>query len=1192
MRAQSETIKSSTPLRRIPKNRGTVVRNVSEINPMSEQELKNVIHVYSEANKAYYQNCVKNERNPKKKKKKNISQKTESEEFDTHLLNPLNYRNENFEENGALLHLPGSNVTPNYISQNPSADYGVSSLAYGTLHKSNPLSWGCDYKKHYELPTICSIVKSKHPIYSRPQNAKTGRKGSNVSLKNKSKKQNSTKQCGVACQNDKSFTVKKVPTFGNGKEDEIEDVHHDKHKSSEHGFEKNTAVDTTMKDSSFSDKSKDISDGTCNYRGFSNDSEGSSVGNSNFGGLKNVLEASEQNSNFTLKRQDYNEEGKNDSPNIQHKKRSKSQHNHLNVVNPRSINGMVNMPSGNSVDIILSNSTIMELRTSDTESKGAYCSSGECSGDSSDTSHDNSTPHIGMRRARNYKDRGKRKHKVAGHSSTKGSKPNGKSTKARELSACKESYYVPSSKVAERNTKQGKVSTKCKVPHPGEKHNQNGCADVMWENKNNKKEKQSGKHKNKDSSKNGLNHEPNLFDENCCSRGKKKGKTRGLKHGKLVRKHNLQSSSHVKNNKSLNMRTIHALGCQNGACAGNHNMVASKPSVKQLSNVERCSCVDVKDTPGEKFCATNEMANLVSRSTPKGETLTNREKEAYAEGGPFYAYAFRADTMPRTPLVTYNMCENVPQAGMKNLSQNVFAEVRHELANVNLCAPEYTARRYQSASVLPNFSAESVPEGSTPVPQSHFARAHPQVIHVPLELSQGRLHVQGAAAQVHGVTSQVHGVATQVHGVATQVHGVAAQPHGVAAQPHGAAAQTQAPILQTHVPITATLAPYGQAEFALKREPLPQAQPPQSQAQSQMAQMQQLPFIEKPIVLEQFPLASVISSGELRAADKFCGLTELTNQLVSVKGKNSGAYTTANGLSKPFDQNCNRSHSVVENSSGDLSKKQCSEGVFTNGLIKGSANMDGRYTINGNSSKCIDPFKGSDTKGTFSNGESGVPSWVKTYVDTQTTSLKGEAANVGYLNVYTNKINEKANPNVSSSMEILQCLSSIESPPSDVYHQPHTPQHVAHKKKGNPQDLSQLIKTSNEKLINMQKEQLLEILQEKGDAGVRKTIHTGDRNHHTVSGSHHAGDSSHHKVNSSRHPNGDSNVQPTNQVGGDKYQNLLGSMVQYFSYANPAEAPQNSAGEAGGVVFSPAPQEIGSRSQPAQNIPKLPGHLN
>ncbi|ANQ10177.1 Uncharacterized protein PCOAH_00043910 [Plasmodium coatneyi] len=1148
MRAQSETTKSSPPLRRIPKNRGTVVRNVSEINPMSQQELKNVIHVYSEANKAYYLNCVKNERNPKKKKKKNVSKKTESEEFDTHTLNPLNYRNEKFEENGALLHLPGCNVTPNYMSQNPSADYGVSSLAYGTLHKSSPLSWGCDYQKHYELPTICSIVKSKHPIYSRPQNAKTGRKNSNISLKNKSKKKNGIKQFGGSCQNDKSFTVKKVPTFGNGKEDEIENFHHDKHKSREYGFEKNTVVDTTMKDRSCSDKLKDISDGTRNYHGSSNDSEGSSVKNSNLAALKNVLEAREPNSNFTLKREDYNEERKNDEPIIHHKKRSRNQHNDLNFVNPRRINEMENIPSSNSVDIILSNSTILEMRTSDTDSKGASCSSGKHSGDSSDClndsnictdknvksdyndSQDYSTPHMGMRRVGNYKEREKRKHKRAGHSSSKGLKRNGKSTKDNQLSPCKGNYYDPYSNVAERNKKQGKVLINCKVPHPGEKHNPNGSADIMWENKNKKKSKQSGKHKNNDSSKNRLDQESNSFDENCSSRGKKKGKTRGLRHGKHMRKNSLQSSSRVKNKKSLSMRTIHALGCQNGACAGIHNSVASKPTIKETSKVERCSCVDGKNTPNEKLCARNETTNLISGSIPQGETLTNGVKEAHAQGGHVYAYALRADTMPRTPLVTYNMCETVPQGGMKNLSQNVFTEVRPEIANVNLCVPEHTAKRYQSASVVPNFSAHSVPQGNTSMVQSHFARAHPQVIHVPLELSQGRLQVQGVASQVQGV-----------------------------------AAQTQVPILQTHGPITATLAPYGQAEFALKRDSLPQGHTPQSQAQ-----IQQLPFIERPIVLEQIPQTGVISSGGLTTTDKFCNLTELTNQLVSVNGENGKSYTTANGFSKPFDQNCNRSHSIIGNNSGDLSKKLCAEGVFTNALIKGSGNMDGRCTINSSSNKCIDQFKGSDGKVTFSQGESGMSSWVKAYVDTQTTSLKGEEANLGYLNVYTNKVNEKANTNVSSSMGILQCLSNIESSPNDVYHQPHTSQNVANKKSVNPQDMSQLIKTSNEKLINLQKKQLLDILQEKGDDGLAKTIHTGDSSHHT---------------------NGNLNVQSVNQVGGEKYQNMSGSTVQYF-YANPAEAPQNTAGETEGVIFSSMPQEIRSNNQPAQNTPQLSGHLN
>ncbi|SOV19922.1 conserved Plasmodium protein, unknown function [Plasmodium sp. gorilla clade G2] len=264
MRTQSEIIKPLVPLRRIPKNRGTVVRNATEINPLSEKEIKNVVEVYSEANKAYYKNYLQKEKQRKnknqnksknkykeKKKQTNnltyITKKSKSEEFDPLSLNPLDFRNKKFEENGSLLHLPGSNINAKYVPHNINSEYGICSMSYGTLHKSNPLLWGKDYKNHYELPTICSIVKSKHPIYSKPNvtkmfsklsnNEKIDEKGNNIKIINnnnniKMKEKKMKKKYVISNDNnnnnnniDLSFKeyphidVKKVPTFGNSKDE-------------------------------------------------------------------------------------------------------------------------------------------------------------------------------------------------------------------------------------------------------------------------------------------------------------------------------------------------------------------------------------------------------------------------------------------------------------------------------------------------------------------------------------------------------------------------------------------------------------------------------------------------------------------------------------------------------------------------------------------------------------------------------------------------------------------------------------------------------------------------------------------------------------------------------------------------------------------------------------------------------------
>ncbi|SPJ13076.1 conserved Plasmodium protein, unknown function [Plasmodium sp. DRC-Itaito] len=255
MRTQSEIIKPLVPLRRIPKNRGTVVRNVTEINPLSEKEIKNVVEVYSEANKAYYKNYLQKERQKKnknkgKKKKNNLtytSKKSQSEEFDPLSLNPLHFRNKKFEENGSLLHLPGSNINAKYVPHTINSEYGICSMSYGTLHKSNPLLWGKDYKNHYELPTICSIVKSKHPIYSKPNVAKMFSKlsnnqkvdeqknkmnnnnnnNNNITMKKKKKKkyiinnnnEKNNNNINLSIKEYPHIDVKKVPTFGNCKEE-------------------------------------------------------------------------------------------------------------------------------------------------------------------------------------------------------------------------------------------------------------------------------------------------------------------------------------------------------------------------------------------------------------------------------------------------------------------------------------------------------------------------------------------------------------------------------------------------------------------------------------------------------------------------------------------------------------------------------------------------------------------------------------------------------------------------------------------------------------------------------------------------------------------------------------------------------------------------------------------------------------
>ncbi|VWU49170.1 conserved protein, unknown function, partial [Hepatocystis sp. ex Piliocolobus tephrosceles] len=217
-----EQARSLTPLKRIPINRGTPVKHNSELNPISKKEIKNIIKVYSEANDAYYTNFANNIKKKKHKLKKKVSKKNANEKFDPLSMNPLTYRNKKIEKNERLLHIPGVNITPEYTPQNANSQYAVTSMPYKTLHSSNPLAWGRDYQKHYELPTICSIVKSKHPLYTKPNNniqkAKYIKQNKNKTENKKTYSTNTTTVLTNKKKKDQNFKIFSAPTFGNIKE--------------------------------------------------------------------------------------------------------------------------------------------------------------------------------------------------------------------------------------------------------------------------------------------------------------------------------------------------------------------------------------------------------------------------------------------------------------------------------------------------------------------------------------------------------------------------------------------------------------------------------------------------------------------------------------------------------------------------------------------------------------------------------------------------------------------------------------------------------------------------------------------------------------------------------------------------------------------------------------------------------------
>ncbi|GAW82369.1 conserved Plasmodium protein, unknown function [Plasmodium gonderi] len=1238
MRAQSETIKPSTPLRRIPKNRGTVVRNATELNPLSEQELKNVIHVYSEANKTYYQNCAKNERNPKKKKKKATPKKIESEEFDMNSLNPLKYRNEKYEENGTLLHLPGTSITPKYMNQNPNADYGVSSLSYGTLHKSNPLSWGCEYKKHYELPTICSIVKSKHPIYSKPQNAEIEREHSNIYHKMKSKKKNNN-VFRTSSKNDNKLKDKRVPTFGNYQEDEITSIQHSKHITNEHRYENNDIVDTTIKDSSHSDKSKDISDNTFNYDDFYNDSENSSINNSKSEGLKNVLQEDKHKANLNSKRYGNNIEEKKNLSNIHCNNENKNLNKELKLVNPKRENDIVNMQDNNSLDIILSNVTLMELKNSDTESECLYSSSVYFNGDTSDcmnnsqicgkneekhvksdcnNSHDYSTPQMALVQDSRNKGMKKQKNRLPTNKTTKAYKSFGKQTIVKGSLENKESYYDSFGKVSDKNTKGRKVLIKCRM-QPIEEHNPMYYAYEINTNKNNKKSKQKRQFKKKNSLKCDQDYEQNLLNENSFNKSKKKGHTKGLRYDKISKKNNLESNS-IKNNKSLNMRTINTLGSQNGTFIGNNNFVVPESNNQQSSKIEQVNFHNMKNIPNEQSYAKNEIIDIMNQNTPKGGWKINLGKEAYTDGIPSYAYAVHADAIPRVLPVTYSMYENVPYRDMKNQAPNVLSEVLPDLAVVNLCKPECNTKRYHSTSVLPKIQPHLAQDSNTSSMQNHIDRAQTQMFHVPINMSQGKMQTQVSTVQrkmpnmkmqVSNTQMQIPNTQMQIPNTQMQIPNTQMQipntqmqipntqmqiPNTQMQVPN---TQMQVPITPMQIPITPIQwpitqmqmpiapiqmpitpmqmsiahigAPYGKAGFTLKQDSLPQTYMPHGLEQNHIVQKLQAPVMENPTVLEQIQPTNTVSNRELRIDDKDCNLVELSNQLVQFKGHNNVEYNNDAAFSRSIDHNYNTSYNITECNSGDLNKKEYVENIFTNPLIKGGVNIGGMYANNINPNKCIDQYKSVDDKVIFSKMENAVPSWVKTYTDMQTPVIKSEASNVSCLNINTNTKDDNANSNVNSSMKNFSCLSNVESCNNNVYHQINNPQLVGNTKRINPIDISNLIKTSNENLINLQNKQLLDILHEKGKCKPSISINNIDNNHPLYD---------------------ELNIHTQNNVSEQKCQNFIDNTIKYFSCAYPTDVSKKWVGETESIIFSTTPEEIINKNQLIQNNSQLTSHLN
>ncbi|SCO93856.1 conserved Plasmodium protein, unknown function [Plasmodium malariae] len=1269
MKIQREKTKSSTPLRRIPKNRGTVVKNANETNPLSEKEIKNVIEVYSEANKAYYKNYIKNENNKKKKKKKkkNVSKKTESEEFNSLSLNPLDYRNQKFEENGTLLHLPGSSITPKYTTQNINADYRVASMSYGTLHKSNPLSWGCEYKKHYELPTICSIVKSKHPIYSKPQNTKIARNSSknkiNIGEKctNKSSRKN--------YKQDKSLTIKKVPTFGNYKEDDFSGSLRDKDNINEHSHEYNNNIETTMKDSYDIDKYKNTSENIYNYSDFCNNSNNRKLKIE----TKNEFRDKGIDLNFTLKRNDNIMEEKSGFSSIQDiEKNSKDRNGELNFVDPKNENCITSIHSNRSVDSNLSNSTLMEFITSDTESKNE-CYPNECcnsgvsksstyllhrnrhtkGNDAADNSKRVKTKFYDITGTQekakydvHYKDKKILDKNLSNYKSEKEHNLKPKKNKNKELSAVhKENHYESSENASVENSKKYNMSVKCKMDPITDESKHKSCLGEISKKKNSSKLKQKKPCKNCNYLKNNLDHEANLSRDIIYNKSKKKFKIKSSRYTNYPEHKNIQNDN-IRNNKLYNKIDLYTSGShttpflsghhdlthlsvlKNQHLHGkqSHNISISKPNIQESSKIGQINMCTIKKPPNEIFHMRNELSNIVHNDVPIMQMQINQGKGAYIPNIPVYSYSTPAYTH-KIPTTINNIYGNISPNGKIDLSHDRIAENSSELTKDKLCKPEYNTETYQTNALLPNIQTNLVQEYGISAVQNRQPGTQSQMFHMPIELSQAQIQIQTpytrteapiAQTQVPTTLTRVPSVQTPVPMTLTYIP--IAQTQVPMTQTHIGTSQSQVPMTHTHMPSVQTQIPTSQrqADFSVMQEKVPQIHAQNLHVQNQIAQTQQIPFIEKPIVIDPITLNEVYSNNEMRNVDKTCNIVVLPNPLVDYKNYNNDNSScinqnkeeskTDNRFIKSFDINSYAPYNKTENNLNDLNREQYSERSVSKLFTKCGDNIDGMNTKNIKQNNCIERIKALDTGITFLKAEDEISSWLKAYVNIQPPIVNGKKPNrMSYPNVYSNNGNKNVYyTNINNNLaEIFKGPSNFDSliihNNSDNsndnndgtnsnsnnnnsnsnsnnsnnnnnmnIHEINIPHYSVNSKCTKELNTSQIIKASNEKLINLQNKQLLEILHEKNDVKSNNSNIIQENNYSY-------NDIKYHAKNNASEKNG---------------HNVVDNTSNCFSFISPTENSQSFENKTNGTIFSAIPEVISVQNQLIQNEAPLTGHLN
>ncbi|SCL97495.1 conserved Plasmodium protein, unknown function [Plasmodium berghei] len=1060
MRKKSEIPKLPTPLRRIPKNRGMVVRNTSEINPLSEKEIKNVIEVYSGANKAYYENYIKNE-TAKKKKKKKILKKVKSQ----------------------------------------TVQYAVSSMPYETLHKSNPVSWGCNYTNHYELPTICSIVKSKHPIYSQANNGKTQR---NVS-KNNNKKKGEKKKKNIdlfekAEVHVNNAQIKEAPTFGNYI-DEFSDFINDKNQTNDFSDENCSDIDAFIKNSKDSDRSKSIVDKTYIYSDFYHDLKNSH--------LKNSI----NNYNFTLKGNDAITENKTDSSNITYKDQNDTLHSNkeLNDGNFKNYTKLNNVSSDNLADNNLSNSTLPKLNNlcpymenDNAENKYFNYTVSDCS------NYSNNKHNMG-----NYynkiEDNVVNSHNIEkyDHHYNCNEIQNKRSSKKIPTKGCEsitKNKKFNDIHVLKKKSKETVLSSI--PPHNEIKNERKSKTNICGLNKNmdvKKKKQKNNKLKKNNSVNNNLDNDENISNEcsynKCKQNSKEKSSKPPQKNSKINKLQNDYTQNAILNNETSNSMlksqvdnnsNIH----QSDACM-DQNLESKKTIYDLAKNHQKYLC-KIDKFPNEHFPVNNKVDNFMHKSIPiNGIEMINGNK-INANGSPTCVYIVQEENH-KPQFDIHNMNNNIPTENENNPSYNNIDKLNPILDNSNLYNQEYSKRIYQTTPIPQNKQNYIIKDYNTPALTNSIPNKQPQTAQMPDELNRALPPIYIIPIQAHALHKPPKITTETAHMSVAPINRSMSQTLTHIIPPQIPVSQGLTHVTQSQIPLSQTLPPMTQTKISLIQAQASMASSSASNGNNNFRLIRDLssqlynkpahlpaPFIEKPIIIDNTSLMCAYPNAEHLNIDKTSNLIDLSKRMPEFKNnntenssyvfQNNAQYNVDNCFIKSITPNINASYNnKIENNIYDLKNIQYSDNVNTMLINNNNDIIDNQNINNNKNSIYIDRAKIDDMGMNFVKLDQVSSNRLNGYINEHNTSVKNENSNMRYINIYPHSENENVSCNIINPNDNLKFNLNRGLGTAGIFQCNHSQQAI-NKNCANKLNLGEVIKNSNNNLLNLQNKELMNIL--------------------------------------------------------------------------------------------------------------------